>query len=191
MQDLADFQPYIFQILAQMLSYRRDTVPELYLSILPGLMSPTLWERHGNIPSLVPLLQTMLRVGGPQVIASKEQLRPLLGVFQRLLASKLNDHYGFYLLNSIVEFLPLQTFAPYLRELFTLVFQRLQVAKTDKCVRGFLVFLSLLIGKHGAGVAIDTMDAIQPGCALQPCMGIGWAPRTDAHGAATVSSAWS
>lgn len=30
----------------------------------------------------------------------------LLGVFQKLIASKANDHQGFYLLNSIIEHLP-------------------------------------------------------------------------------------
>lgn len=30
----------------------------------------------------------------------------LLGVFQKLIASKANDHQGFYLLNSIVEYMP-------------------------------------------------------------------------------------
>lgn len=30
----------------------------------------------------------------------------LLGVFQKLIASKANDHQGFYLLNSIVEHMP-------------------------------------------------------------------------------------
>ena len=30
----------------------------------------------------------------------------LLGIFQKLIASKTNDHEGFYLLNSIVEHMP-------------------------------------------------------------------------------------
>lgn len=30
----------------------------------------------------------------------------LLGVFQKLIASKANDHQGFYLLNSIIEHMP-------------------------------------------------------------------------------------
>jgi hypothetical protein len=30
----------------------------------------------------------------------------LLGVFQKLIASKLNDHEGFYLLQSLIEHLP-------------------------------------------------------------------------------------
>ena len=31
---------------------------------------------------------------------------PVLGVFQRLIASKSNDHYAFYILNSLTEYLP-------------------------------------------------------------------------------------
>lgn len=30
----------------------------------------------------------------------------ILGVFQKLIASKTHDHEGFYLLNSIIEFVP-------------------------------------------------------------------------------------
>lgn len=30
----------------------------------------------------------------------------LLGIFQKLLASKTHDHEGFYILNSIIEFMP-------------------------------------------------------------------------------------
>jgi len=30
---------------------------------------------------------------------------PVLGVFQRLIASKSNDHYAFYILNSLTEHL--------------------------------------------------------------------------------------
>lgn len=41
----------------------------------------------------------------PNCLASL--LQPgLLGVFQKLLASKANDHQGFYLLNSIIEHMP-------------------------------------------------------------------------------------
>ena len=55
-----------------------------------------------------------------QVVASNK-LEPLLGVFQKLVASKLNDHEGFYLLQSLVEFLPAEIISNYVKSIFTLV----------------------------------------------------------------------
>jgi exportin-2 (importin alpha re-exporter) len=71
---------------------------------LPPLLAPVLWERTANIPALVRLLQAFLQKGGKQIVAAK-QLEPILGVFQKLVASKINDHEGFYLLEAIVQFL--------------------------------------------------------------------------------------
>ena len=55
-----------------------------------------------------------------QVVASNK-LEPLLGVFQKLVASKLNDHEGFYLLQSLIEFLPAEIISNYVKSIFTLV----------------------------------------------------------------------
>jgi hypothetical protein len=55
-----------------------------------------------------------------QVIATNK-LEPLLGVFQKLIASKLNDHEGFYLIQTIIEFLPPEVTTNYTKSVFTLV----------------------------------------------------------------------
>lgn len=91
----------------------------------------------------------------------------LLGVFQKLIASKANDHQGFYLLNSIVEHMPpwviitnseimffffFFSFCPnglissisresinqYRKQIFILLFQRLQSSKTTKFIKSKL-----------------------------------------------------
>ena len=41
-------------------------------------------------------------------------MQGLLGVFQKLIASKVHDHEGFFILNSVVEFLPEASFQQYL-----------------------------------------------------------------------------
>ena len=41
-------------------------------------------------------------------------MQGLLGVFQKLIASKVHDHEGFFILNSVVEFLPEPAFRQYL-----------------------------------------------------------------------------
>jgi exportin-2 (importin alpha re-exporter) len=51
-------------------------------------------------------------------------LEGVLGVFQKLLASRVHDHEGFFLLNSLMEFLPLDVFRGYLPTIWTLLFRR-------------------------------------------------------------------
>ena len=63
---------------------------------------------------------------------------PLLGVFQKLIASRTNDHEGFYLLGSIVEHVPWEAMESNYKQIFMLLFQRLQTSKTTKYVKGFL-----------------------------------------------------
>ena len=50
-------------------------------------------------------------------------LVPLLGVFQKLIASKAHDHEGFDVLNALVESLPLAAYEQYLPTVCTLLFR--------------------------------------------------------------------
>ena len=38
----------------------------------------------------------------------------VLGVFQKLIASKAHDHEGFFILNSLLEYLPMELYQQYL-----------------------------------------------------------------------------
>ncbi len=57
-------------------------------------------------------------------VVSGGHLEGVLGVFQKLLASKAHDHEGFFILNSLMEFLPLDVFRGYLPTIWTLLFRR-------------------------------------------------------------------
>jgi exportin-2 (importin alpha re-exporter) len=48
-------------------------------------------------------------------------------VFQKLIASKANDMYGFMLLRGILEHLPLSAYQQYMPTVWQLLFTRLQV----------------------------------------------------------------
>ncbi|KAJ3012683.1 UNVERIFIED_CONTAM: Exportin-2, partial [Siphonaria sp. JEL0065] len=53
-KDVAEFMPYVFQLMAQMLAIHKEAgIPPAYQSMLPPLLTPALWESHGNIPALV------------------------------------------------------------------------------------------------------------------------------------------
>ncbi len=59
---LQEFHPYVFQVFAQLIELRPAPLPQLYLQIFPPLLSPVFWERSGNVPALVRLLQVRPRV---------------------------------------------------------------------------------------------------------------------------------
>jgi len=159
LEDIQEFSPYVFQIISLMLESSSVALTPPYLELLQGLTSPTLWEKQGNIPALVRLLQAYLHKGGQQIVSN--HLLPILGVFQKLVASKSYDHEGFYILEAIVESIPPSDFSQHMPLIFTLIFTRLSKDKTLKFVKSFLVFLSIFIGKHGPNLVLQFIDTVQ------------------------------
>lgn len=161
-QDVQEFHPYVFQVFAQLVELRSPPLPAIYLQIFPPLLSPVFWERSGNVPALVRLLQAYL-AKAPEEVVKNGHLVSVLGVFQKLIASKAHDHEGFYILNTVVEYLPLASYQDYLNTIWTLLFTRMQSSRTNKFVRHFLVFVALFICKHGPSFTQQSVDKVQPG----------------------------
>ena len=91
-QDVTEFVPYVFQILAQLLFYRPVQIyglglSDAYKSLFSPLLSPALWERKGNIPALMELMQSYM-VRGMNDLVSGNHLMGILGIFQKLLSAK-------------------------------------------------------------------------------------------------------
>ena len=63
--DVSEFTPYVFQILAQLLEYRPGDsgLGEAYTMLFTPLLTPSLWERKGNVPALTRLLQAYVTKG--------------------------------------------------------------------------------------------------------------------------------
>lgn len=61
----------------------------------------------------------------------------MLGVFQKLIASKANDVYGFMLLRGILENLPLSAYQQYMPTVWQLLFTRLQVRQLLCALKGW------------------------------------------------------
>uniref|UniRef100_A0A3B3I7D8 Exportin-2 n=1 Tax=Oryzias latipes TaxID=8090 RepID=A0A3B3I7D8_ORYLA len=153
---VSSFEEALFPVFTEIL---QNDVQEF----LPYVFQPVLWERTGNIPPLVRLLQAYLEKGGASIAASAADKIPgLLGVFQKLIASKANDHQGFYLLNSIIENMPPESIGQYRKQIYILLFQRLQSSKTTKFIKSFLVFINLYCVKYGAIALQEIFDSIQP-----------------------------
>lgn len=155
--DITEFAPYVFQLISMLLEVTPNGVTEPYEALLPPLLSAVLWERSGNVPGLVRLLQAYAR-RGPDKLAA--HIEPTLGVFQQLLASSATDHEAFYLLESLIEHLPPSVTAPYLVTIFQLIFARLKRRKTQKLMRSFLIFLALFVGKHDASAVAQSIESV-------------------------------
>ncbi|XP_009996976.1 PREDICTED: exportin-2 isoform X2 [Chaetura pelagica] len=161
--DVQEFIPYVFQVMSLLLEMHKNEIPSSYMALFPHLLQPVLWERTGNIPPLVRLLQAYLERGANTIAsAAADKIPGLLGVFQKLIASKANDHQGFYLLNSIIEQMPPASVDQYRKQIFILLFQRLQNSKTTKFIKSFLVFINLYCIKYGALALQEIFDSIQP-----------------------------
>ncbi|XP_033214129.1 exportin-2 isoform X2 [Belonocnema kinseyi] len=160
-QDVQEFIPYVFQILALLLELRTESsIPDTYMALFPCLLSPVLFERQGNIHPLNRLLQAFISKGSHQIVA-QDKISALLGVFQKLVASKTHDHEGFLLIQCIIDYFPPDALHPYMKQVFLLLFQRLSSTKTVKFVKGLIVFFAYYILKYGAINLVTIIDQIQ------------------------------
>lgn len=183
-EDVQEFHPYVFQLMAQLVELRGrrgGALPETYLALLPPLLAPVFWERQGNVPALVRLLRAYAAVAAGEVVG-RGLLPAALGVFQKLVASPAHDHEGLALLDSFTVAIDPAAMAPYLSGVWTLLFQRLQAKRTPKFVRCLVSSAALMAAKHGGRYVADSMDAVQPGVAAMIVQSV-WAPALAAPGA--------
>ncbi|XP_054273914.1 exportin-2 [Macrosteles quadrilineatus] len=162
-QDVQEFVPYVFQILSLLLElHGQGQIPEPYLALYPCLLAPMLWERMGNVHPLVRLLRAYIHKCAPPQMQNVLKVSGLLGVFQKMIASKANDHEGFYLMQSLIEHCPNELLSQYMKDVFLLLFQRLSSSKTTKYIKGLLVFFFFYTINYGASNLIHLIDSIQP-----------------------------
>uniref|UniRef100_A0A8C6PI52 Exportin-2 n=1 Tax=Nothobranchius furzeri TaxID=105023 RepID=A0A8C6PI52_NOTFU len=62
----------------------------------------------------------------------------------------------------IIEHMPAESIIQYRKQIFILLFQRLQSSKTTKFIKSFLVFVNLYCVKYGAIALQEIFDSIQP-----------------------------
>ncbi|OCF31081.1 importin-alpha export receptor [Kwoniella heveanensis BCC8398] len=163
--DVAEFIPYIFQILAQLLELHPPTsLPESYQALTGPLLSASLWEQRGNIPALVRIWKACLLRGAPTIVAAG-QVQGLLGIFQRLVGSKINDVFAFELVQALYEFVSIDVMRPFSQTVFVLLLNRLQSkpsAQFNHCFVYFFAFIANL-DTVGPDFLIGVLDGVQPG----------------------------
>ncbi len=102
----SEFVPYAFQLCAQLLELHPVTeLTPQYQALMAPLLHASLWNSRGNVPALVRLWKSIIQRGAGIVVANGH-LPGLLGIFQKLVGSKLTDIYGFDLISTVYEFVP-------------------------------------------------------------------------------------
>lgn len=159
--DVQEFVPYVFQILAFLLevSPESEPLPDTYKQLIQPLLSPSVWEFKGNIPAVTRLLQAIL----VKDYAAFADLMALLGVFQKLISSKLNEYYGFDLLETILLKVPDDRLQPYVSNIGVLLLQRLQNSRTEKYVKRLVCFVSKLTMIKSTDYSILFFEQVQSG----------------------------
>jgi len=170
------YSPFVFQLLSYFLETRKS-LPDGYKPLIKELLNPIFWEQSGNLPALTRLVQAFLSTGA-DYITSSDLLVPILGVFQKLVSSKINDYLGFYIAEAIVQYNPLEKFNFALQDIFRIIFTRVQGSKTTQLVRSLLVFFSFIICFHGPKVFTDTLRQLQPNLVLMVFQNL-WIPNIE------------
>ncbi|KAL2904063.1 Exportin-2 [Bienertia sinuspersici] len=160
--NVVEFFPYAFQLLAQLVELNRPPLPAHYMQFFDLLLLPDLWTKSADVPALVRLLQAFLRMA-PHELNQGGKLNEVLNIYSKLLPSSRTDEQAFFVLNTVIENLGYDVIGGYLQQILVSLLTRLQSNQTLKFVRCFLIFMSLFIVKHGWNSLVSTVDSIQPG----------------------------
>ncbi|KAJ4953375.1 hypothetical protein NE237_030207 [Protea cynaroides] len=159
--DVTEFWPYAFQLLAQLVELNRPPFPQNYMHIFKLLLQPETWQRSANAPALVRLLQAFLQKT-PHEVTQDGRLSEVLGIFSKLVSVSSTEELGFYVLNTVIENLGNDAIAPFVTHIWAALFTRLQSHRTVKFVKSLVIFMSLFLVKHGPVALVDSMNAVQP-----------------------------
>ncbi|KAF8992756.1 armadillo-type protein [Cyathus striatus] len=164
--DIEQYIPYVFQVLAQMLEFRKDVVAPQYRALMQILITPATWQQKGSIPGLVRLLKAFLSRDAEHMTASGQLAGVLAVVQQRLIPSKLNDAWGFELLQAVVQYVKPGALQQFMKPIIMTLLTRMQTSKTDKFVylfSKFLLFISAInVPDMGPDYIIAIIEEIQP-----------------------------
>lgn len=165
--DVQEFIPYIFQLFAALLEANPSgSLSDYYKNLIPPLLTPALWAPKGNVPALVRLLTSIISRGS-SVIAQDNQIETVLGIFQSLASTKINETYGFELLESTIANFPPSTLEQYYPSILNVLLNRLQNTKTEPFASRFVRLYHFISAKDDKGLGADffisKLDQVQDG----------------------------
>ena len=159
--DVREFIPYAFQLLAQLVELNIQPISPDYMDMLLLLLAPNPnWWRSHQVPALVRLLQAFLQKA-PHEVTQKNLLGQVLGVFDKLVKTPSTVEQGCYVLNAVIEYMEYGVIAPYMTFVWSSLFTHLEQKKSVKLQKCLVIFISLFLVKHGPANLVDTMNAVQ------------------------------
>lgn len=165
--DVLEYIPYTLQILAQILDCHavckhEGSPPNFYQGLLEPLLTPALYSQRGTIPAASRILISYIEHFSA-FLNEKEATPKILNTVRLLVQLKNYDHEGLAILHSMLLSYSPAALEPYLQSIFQMLLERLQVAKTPKYVRIFIIFLSVAIVIRGAPDLVERFERIQSG----------------------------
>jgi len=104
--DVADFVPYVFQLLAALLELHPSaSLSDFYRSLIGPILKVDYWLAKGNVPALTRLLSSLISRASA-VLISGNQIEPVLGIFKQLFGVKAHEAHAFDLLETVFVNLP-------------------------------------------------------------------------------------
>lgn len=153
--NVEEFMPYVFQLFAALLEANpAGALPDTYKGLIGPLLTPALWEQRGNIPALVRLLSSIVPRGADEILKNN-RIEPILGIFQLLIASKVNDIHGFDLLEVLLSTFPASTLQNYYTQIVSLMLTRLSNSKTESFTIRFIRFYHFVAARDDKGFGAD------------------------------------
>jgi exportin-2 (importin alpha re-exporter) len=153
--DVQEFSPYVFQLFAALLEANPSgTLSNYYIQLIQPILMPSLWESRGNVPALVRLLAAIIPRGGQSIIQNN-QVEPILGIFQKLIASKQNESHGFDLIEAVIASFPAEALHPYFKTMIELMLTRLSSSKTENFTLRFVRFYHFVSARDDKGLGAD------------------------------------
>ena len=67
----SEFVPYVLQIIGFLLESHASSIPETYRALFQSILTPSFWDRGGNIPALSRLLQAYIEKAGDTIVLEK------------------------------------------------------------------------------------------------------------------------
>lgn len=170
MESAAEFTPYVFQILAQLLELRPDAsgYSQEFINFFPNILLPALWLNQGNVPALTRFLQAYLRkpTCWSTFFNGNNRFMGVLGIFQELLRLRATEAYALDIVTSVIVDLDLAHTSSSLLIVFRdFLFPRLQADKkpTPRLFAKTLVLFLAFLSKHGFERVKAMLDQIQVG----------------------------
>ncbi|KAJ9612191.1 importin-alpha export receptor [Cladophialophora chaetospira] len=162
--NVEEFIPYVFQLMAAMLEANPEKpLPTVYVSLIAPILGPSLWDQRGNIPALVRLLSAIIPRAASELV-SGNQVQGVLGIFQKLVSTKVNESYGVDLLETAISTFSPSTLEPYWTDILNILLTRLQGKQSLSFQLRFIRFYHFVGARDDKGLGVDFFVAATDRC---------------------------